>query len=163
MYVILKSFRIVKRRIVLIPSRMQIVLESPRDFYERIKRKSRRIGKPGSCAGGGGVGVGGRQRGRWRAAPSHQLLVSRNKERRTLHRLVIVSRCKISHSIYVRLTAASKIHEGSDYMRVAMHRVTSSVLCRRQKGIHTRLYKLKRDYVAAVATNMPCLFNASVL
>lgn len=34
---------------------------------------------------------------------------------------------------------------------------------RRQKRIHTRLYKLKRDYVAAVATNMPCLFNASVL
>lgn len=30
-----------KRRIVLIPSRMQIVLESPRDFYERMKRKNK--------------------------------------------------------------------------------------------------------------------------
>lgn len=45
-YVILKSFRIEAPRIVLIPSRMQIALESPRDFYERIKRKSRWIGKP---------------------------------------------------------------------------------------------------------------------
>lgn len=40
MFVILKSFRTKAPRIVLIPSRMQIVLESPRDFYERIKRKS---------------------------------------------------------------------------------------------------------------------------
>jgi len=38
----------------------------------------------------------------------------------TLRRLVIVSCCKISHSIYVRLTGASKIHEALDYMRAAM-------------------------------------------
>lgn len=123
MYVILKSFRIVKRRIVLIPSRMQIVLESPRDFYERIKRKSRRIGKPGSCGGGGREGDGGphRHTNSWYHG---------TKSGGTLYRLVIVSRCKISHSIYVRLTAASKIHEGLDYMRIAMHHITPSVLCR---------------------------------
>lgn len=53
-------------------------------------------------------GVGGRQ-----PTPPPSTL-SRNKERARVvpRRLVIVSCCKISHSIYARLTAASKIHEG---------------------------------------------------